>query len=140
MRKEWINEGKPRDIHQEMEEGTLGEQSHPKATNDSQKLRVQDSMMTGLPPPAEEHSNNVNTSERRQAGTDSHVASHQNDLFLSDEQDENIDDGGQPPLDDLDELLAEDAKRSGVPDSKKTLMQDNFDDEMEAMAGLDDMW
>ncbi len=52
--------------------------------------------------------------------------------------------GHEPEMDELDMLMAEDSAR---PERQKTFQQaartpddDDFDDEMEAMAGLDDMW
>jgi len=52
--------------------------------------------------------------------------------------------GHEPEMDELDMLMAEDSAR---PERQKTFQQaartpddNDFDDEMEAMAGLDDMW
>ena len=54
----------------------------------------------------------------------------------------------QPPDDELDALLAEDEMKeptSTAVTAKQEVQgytgrEENFDDEMEAMAGMDDMW
>ena len=55
----------------------------------------------------------------------------------------------QPPDDDLDALLAEDEMKQSASTAVTarqgqaqghTGQEPNFDDEMEAMAGMDDMW
>ena len=63
-------------------------------------------------------------------------------LFISDDEGED-----QPAEDDLDALLAEDAHdvtknadREATASLKEFVVADDFNDEMEVMAGMEDMW
>ncbi|KAI9830442.1 MAG: hypothetical protein M1819_005694 [Sarea resinae] len=70
------------------------------------------------------------------------VTSHSNhdSLFVSDDEE-----GVQPEEDELDALLAEDAANNmgpsaHIPAAKRSPAQDDFRDEEEAMAGMEDVW
>ena len=84
--------------------------------------------------------------KERTRNVSNELIAHQESLFLSDDND------SQPSEDDLDALLAEDMQKEagaklvnakvnhqGLPQSVSQVEQ-NFDDDLEAMAGLDDMW
>ena len=154
MRREWIDEGKPRNI---FDNNTSKDTTGPKAPqletkSDSLSLNpdraTQDAdnsagldlgdLYSGTPEPPGRNGNVSN---------DNHG---QNDaLFLSDDDhDPQLQDDD---MDDLDALLAEDSLREShssttakeqkqSTSNKAPIKDDNFDDEMEAMAGMDDMW
>lgn len=147
MRKEWINEGKPRDSLEDVEPKTH-------ATNDEQRAAG----------PAQRPSTAEKAVERRQTAfatdaldddffeatpsvSEKETASPRpaaaSGLFISDN--EEAENG--PPEDDLDALLAEEETTKdnigGVQQDQvhgNDPMDKNFDDEMEAMAGFEDMW
>ena len=135
MRREWINEGKPRDIYDE------------KPTQEAHSST--DVVVTG----GAEDSATSGSAGVRENSTIDQTAQHRDDdasrvskkpkdsLFVSDDEDEGV----QPPDDDLDALLAE-----GMPDERPAdrgtaagtwpTAQDDFEDEMEAIAGMGNMW
>ncbi|MCJ1460032.1 chromosome segregation in meiosis- protein [Mycoblastus sanguinarius] len=148
MRREWINEGKSRDSLENSRKEALSpakEKMTPKSRGEqypahepSKRLQTPDlinaeesDLYAATPKaPGEDEG-----SKRNAAGAES--------LFVSD--DEGTSD--QPQGDDLDALLAEDEMRNPARTEflrargEKSLRGgENFDDEMEAMAGLDDMW
>ena len=138
MRKEWINEGK------------------------AKHSRLVDDQDTAARTPSNEHKP-APTKERRQS-SESHNAEQQSfgpgaDLEDGDregprEKDRPADDtlfisdGESAPMDDLDALLAEDnafertttSAASPKANESSDTRGDNFDDEEEAMAGMDDIW
>ena len=145
MRREWIDEGKPH--HQDMQdpEPEVRENREPEIVSGSgQPSNPAEGDKTSRTPPPPQSKDDLN-SATRQTGPQPGVTANGENLFLSDEEA-----GGQPSGDELDALLAEDgfneAHRSepAVPaahGSKASVRQrDDFDDEMEAMAELDDMW
>lgn len=146
MRREWINEGKPKDTLESFESGS----QRP-------KTKVQDSDLVRVPQTVDSTKGLQNTSAIdgieeapgetyrpvRDIGTTQQKNALADSLFVSD--DEEV--GDQPPEDDLDALLAEgEATIAGSPTADaidkrgETGRIDDYDDEMEAMAGLDDMW
>lgn len=153
MRKEWINEGKPRDTLEDF--GTGGEKSvtqqtsskprqdrspaakpieRPRTTPNGNAIDVDDDLYGATPEPAREDP----STKRKETSKES--------LFMSDDEEA----GDQSPEDDLDALLAEDDMKestsAAAPAAKAQESpgrDENFDDEMEAIAGmggLDDMW
>ena len=146
MRREWINEGKPRE---RLENTNSGPKAQPASKTISR-------------PSGDEVSNsNSNGSQQKHSAVDSqeddfHVSdtgklgknestkrlsSSTDSLFVSDGEDVN----DQPPEDDLDALLAEDSMHpqhnASAPIQDQVVGRENaFDDEMEAMADMDDLW
>ena len=152
MRREWINEGKPH-----IQDPEPDADSHSPIINTT-TLR-DDTGMTAPPatagrpvtPPHVETEDDdlydatpqVVLDERRRKRDAAAVGS----LFMSDNEGAAED---PPSEDELDALLAEDAlvdlghaagnAQHSRPNTKWQDAEDNFDDEMEAMAGMDDMW
>ena len=156
MRKEWINEGKPRETLQTLGSGggrsgtqhTGQTMSKPKidwpsAAEPSERhqthsavsaIDADDDIYKATPKPAPWDLPN----KRKETSKVS--------LFVSDEDGA----GHEPPEDDLDALLAEDELKEATTTAalaakaqKSPVVRDNFDDEMEAMGGMggmDDMW
>ena len=138
MRREWINQGKPKDEpesakHFSVEQGTKA--PDPRFTNtvrvETPKLGSdKDSLYGAIGQQAL-----VEESRKR-------IISSTESLFVSDDEGP----GDQPPEDDLDALLAKDQTISptSIPSSLQNAdtprKEENFDDEMEAMAGIDDPW
>lgn len=153
MRREWINERKPhraRDTEQEMDVQTsavdpitkdidMGATALPTTTTRAatpiREGNEDDDLYTATPKEV--------LDERRRKRD----AAARESLFISDDEG----DAGDPPSEDeLDALLAEDSLKDLGPsalnaqqpklDTKRQRQEDDFDDEMEAMAGMDDMW
>ena len=153
MRKEWINEGKPRDSLEDFRSGgkkSVTQQTsskprqdqspaakptkRPRTTPNGNAIDIDNDLYGATPEPAREDP----STKRKETSKEK--------LFMSDDE-EACD---QPPEDDLDALLADDdmkeATSTAVPAVKAQESlgrDDNFDDEMEAMAGMggtDDMW
>ena len=153
MRKEWINGGKPRDTLESF--GSGGEKSVTQQTSSKPRqdqstaakptersrtppngntIDVDDDLYEATPEPAREDPSTKGKETSKES------------LFMSDDEEA----GDQPPEDDLDALFAEDdmkeATSAAAPAAKvqeSPGRDDNFDDEMEAMAGMggmDDMW
>lgn len=147
MRKEWINEGKPRDEEEDIEHldpqtsehNTAPEstQVHSAASDNTRygqttpNIDDEDNLHSATPPPVD---NTANSSKLKSSDPES--------LFLSDD-----DADDQPPEDDLDALLAEGAPVD-VPEEIVRLtpvggnlcndqVEANFDAEMEVLAGFD---
>ena len=131
MRKAWIDEGKPKDagyddMDMNIDEDRLESDKTSKdaaAATDTQaeEDNYDDLFMRG--PSAEPGQSDKNGKENEAS------------LFISD--DEQAD---EPPMDDLDLLLAEDAQEAAAPIRNPVAAQGDFDDEMEAMAGLEEFW
>ncbi|KAL8790552.1 MAG: hypothetical protein Q9195_006296 [Heterodermia aff. obscurata] len=153
MRREWINEGKPHiNRHEDRDEDAQS----PGANRITDENDIGESTLpsrtarTETPPPVEDADDDLYSAtpqaileERRRKRS----AAAEESLFISG------DEGGAadpPSEDELDALLAENSLQdlgpSAVnaerprPENKQKLVEDNFDDEEEAMAGMDDMW
>jgi replication fork protection complex subunit Csm3/Swi3 len=161
MRMEWINEGRPRSsVHEDsiFDEPSLPpredggrEKTAPriapifeKTASERPKTPVQD---------ADAEMDDIYDATPRQPRQTQGATDSQDSLFgerpsiFGPAKAAPADDG--PPEDDLDALLAEEemmraesAKAQPVPTASKAPApaDDNFDDEMEAMAEMDDMW
>ena len=152
MRREWINEGKP---HNQDSQGDANDQ--PPAVNATANENAGETPAQPerterpvTPPRGENMDDDLYDAtpqaildERRRKRDAAAVGS----LFISDDEAA----GGDPPSEDeLDALLAEDVlmdlgpsagnAQQAKPDAKHQDGGGNFDDEMEAMAGMDDMW
>ena len=152
MRRQWIDEGKPH-RQQNHEQDTEPEASEEARTNNATETRT-DALPVSVErprtPPQGEHQDDDLYSATPQAVLNQRrkerEAAAEESLFLTDEDAE---DGATPSEDELDALLAEDTLKDLNPaavnaqqartDVKRSLA-DNFDDEEEAMAGMDDMW
>ena len=168
MRREWINEGKPRNIWEQGQQEKLA----------SQEVRQRAAQEpSSLAPPTgsggvglSSLDSTRNPASRELVGTqqDRPEADLKKDgsLFVTDDEksqleDDELDallaegtldqpvpqsnDQGQPDDDELDALLAEDVELQPIPKPGSQLRgkpprDDEFADEMEAMAGMDDMW
>ena len=153
MRREWINEGKPHINHGEERGADAQSPGESRNTDDNNTVGTtlpSRATRTETPPRAEDADDDLYSAtpqavleeRRRKRG----VAAEQS-LFISD------DEGGAPDPpseDELDALLAENSLQDlgpsamnaerPRPDNKQKLVEDNFDDEEEAMAGMDEMW
>lgn len=151
MRKEWIRESKPQEILE------ASESTKQKADDRGQSPRaVQDKLPTValLEVPRtpthiyaiDDEDDDINAAIPRLAKEGDKAKrtnASKDSLFVSDDE-EVV--GGQPLDDDLDALLAEDQTERAKPALSlkqaplSSQMKDKFEDDMEAMAGLDDMW
>ena len=153
MRKEWINEGRPRDpaeVWGTDEAKPNGQHPGPASgVRKSPETRPNEGRKT-LAATDVLDTDDVDIydatpkKDRETLSTNRNQKSDES-LFLSEDEEVNT----QPPDDDLDALLAEDEMRdsaSTAATAKQGQAQENrgqepdFDDEMEAMTGLDDMW
>ena len=151
MRREWINEGKPRHIFQEEKPNRTGsvEAAHQVPEQNSPSsvpTRIQKDPGDSLTTDNSGQYLGPSDPQERMRNVSNDLTAHQESLFLSDDND------SQASEDDLDVLLAEDlqkeagAKLVNAKEKSQSLPQsmprveDNFDDDMEAMAGMDDMW
>ena len=131
MRREWIREGKPESKTDSPDaEGAPRIANAPSIEHDSHDAFSDAVIRKDL--------TSATTGTRVEAHTAIAKASKEESLFVSDHE---ADD--QPPDDDLDALLAEDARNSASTDTAfMTAMpiprplRDEFEDEMEAMADL----
>lgn len=153
MRREWINEGKPHNVQDaEPDQDALS----PSADLTAKEANMEGAALSHTterprtPPRREDEDADLYDAtpqavlEERRRKRD---AAANESLFLSDDEDVA---GGPPSEDELDVLLAEDPLKDlgpsamniqqRRPDDKRQMVEDNFDDEMEAMAGMDDMW
>ena len=161
MRREWIKDSKPRDRE---------DQQKPKDSTEQENARGDSIPEPSLPNSGFENNKTEKSSITNDAdlydatpeppntvrGEQKGKTLQRQSLFLSDDQDDAL-----PPEDDLDALLAEDdldallaedAQKetslnlnnaeypNQLSSSKTTPPDENFEDEMEAMAGMDDMW
>lgn len=146
MRKEWINESKPRDSSESDQIDTPAQRKELEHSDGCRKLPEAATsvpqVQTPLPIPGSDDEESysatcratgaANNSQRRATTTITAET-----LFVSDDEEE----------DDLDALMAEDEAKKGsnsVPsrsiEDSRSRQEDQFDDEMEVMAGLNDMW
>lgn len=111
QRKEWIYEGKPKPTYETDAEADL-EVVENEGRDDQMRYPLIDSKEESLF--VDQNRSNVNTA-----------------------------DDGEPEQDELDALLAEEQLQYRPSEKQKVVAQENkddFADEMEAMAGMDDMW
>ena len=153
MRKEWINEGKPRPRIGEEDTGLEKDSEVDKQGSGnggdlpSASANPEETRRT-TPPPAPSVDDDL-YSASPQAVRDQRRKDREADmrktLFISDEEEP----GGGPSGDELDALLAEDGFQEKAGTVPATLLnrshditrrEDTFDDEMEVMAGMDDSW
>lgn len=153
MRKAWMEESKPR--RRDEQEGGPEETPATKVTHE-QRAGEDPTLMSGAfnsegpktPPPAQDMDDDLygatpQAAKRTSAKGEAHSGEG---LFVSDDEDG----AGEPDGDELDALLAEDcleqpggiaqADKPTVTDQAGASQKDDFDDEMEAMAGMGDMW
>lgn len=149
MRREWIDEGKPGRGTVEETDGVGDEDP----SVDRQAHRSPDGVAPGIerlctPPPARDDDEDLYSAtpqavqEQRRREREAEAGKS---LFVSDDEG----DGG-PDGDELDALLAEDGFQTDLGMSNSIVPQapghadgrrgDDSDEEMEAMAGMDDMW
>ena len=152
MRKEWINEGKPRDPGDEWR--TSGQKPNGQRSSPASGLDKSHVIGTNEGPKTPAATNSLDADDdeiydatpkkvRETLTAIRHQDSEEN-LFLSEEEEVHY----QPPDDELDALLAEDEMKESASTAvtakqgvqEYTGREANFDDEMEAMAGMDDMW
>ena len=154
MRREWINEGKPRDkFDQDKPENMarldeLRLEAKPESSpKEAGKTTPELDNLLGL------DVGNLYSATPKQPGKNDKRSDNsqieKDTLFLSDDE---LDLQPQDDdMDDLDALLAEDDLRKSLNleatmgqeqsiATKVVPKDDNFDDEMEAMAGMDDVW
>lgn len=140
MRKEWINEGKPKRSTEEDRDSLILEDVHddPETGNAGERGQTSNIGTNGDSPSREAEQNSPHTREAEDTQNNSRQAQ---------------DGGGEPDEDELDALLAEDSMQGNAPSASlfgtgsvstsakaKHQEEDEFADEMEAMAGMDDMW
>lgn len=148
VRREWIKEGKPQDKSEE-----ILRQTEELATHEQKSPKRQQSLSNNQQRSTTPFANNVDDDDLYSAtprnpnhGTD--LASRDDfkeSLFLSENEA-----ASQPSEDGLDALLAEDNQNlirrdpdSGwhpAPVGRNQKLEVDFEDEMEAMADMDDMW
>ncbi|KAK4695410.1 replication fork protection complex subunit TIPIN/Csm3/Swi3, partial [Lecanoromycetidae sp. Uapishka_2] len=151
MRKEWIRESKPLEPLDELENTT-------EKTNDRTKSSKAAQIQPPIVAPLESaripiHTNALNNKDDfyeasaslAEKGDEAKRTDTSNDSLFVSEDEKVVSD--QPPDDDLDALLAEDDTRRAEGSALSprqahinSRTEDNFDDDLEAMAGLDDMW
>lgn len=153
MRREWINEGKPhinRNEERDADAQSPGANRNTEDNDTGETTLPSRTARTETPPRVEDADDDLYSAtpqavleeRRRKRG-----AAAEESLFISD------DEGGAadpPSEDDLDALLAENSLQDLGPsamnaerpraENKQKRVEDNFDDEEEAMAGMDDMW
>ena len=146
MRREWINEGKPRERLESTDSGpnlqaagqTIPKPREDKVSNsNSNGSRHKHSAIDGQ----EDDYDDFDTGKLDKNESRKRMSSSTDSLFVSDGED--VDD--EPPEDDLDALLAEDSMHpqydARAPLQDQGVGRENaFDDEMEAMADMDDLW
>ena len=153
MRREWINEGKPHINRNEERDTDAQSPGANRNTDDNETGETtlpSRTARTETPPRVEDTNDDLYSAtpqavlekRRRKRG-----GVTEESLFISD------DEGGAadpPSEDELDAFLAENSLQDlgpsamnaerHRPDNKQKRVEDNFDDEEEAMAGMDDMW
>ena len=153
MRKEWINEGRPRDPAEHWETGEAkpnGQHPGPASgLGKSPEARPNEGRKTPVATDALDTDDvdiyDATPKKDRETLNTNRNRKSDESLFLSEDEEAN----SQPPDDDLDALLAEDKMKESASTAvitkegqarAHTGQEPNFDDEMEAMAGMDDMW
>ena len=153
MRREWINEGKPKErLEEPVENGMHGSDTQQKKSSQAASTfpATLDRARTPLPSGHSDEPGTPTSRLRTEKDKENRGDIMANEsLFLSEDEDHD-----QPPEDDLDALLAEDAQKEraqvvsraahddenvrGKAESQNK--QDGFEDEMEAMAGMEGIW
>ena len=152
MRKEWINEGKPRDPEDDWH--TSGQKTNAQHSTPVSGLDKSHIIRPSEGPKTPAATNAVNADDDaiydatpkkvRETLTANRNQNSEENLFLSEDEEVHY----QPPDDELDALLAEGEMKESASTAvtakegvqEYTGREANFDDEMEAMAGMDDMW
>ena len=147
MRKEWINEGKPKGTLEDISISTMKESMNAPSTSKPDEAPKSKDPTAQLQTPSADATNDddLYSATPRIPSSARWQPAPGDSLFISDDES-----GDHPPDDDLDLLLAEDSMKdlSARPvasdhhdgRTKSVRREDNFDDEMEAMAGMDDIW
>ncbi|KAA6412821.1 MAG: replication fork protection component swi3 [Lasallia pustulata] len=149
MRREWIDEGKPKDRYADgpTVNGQVTNQQEPELQPRPSESKVDSSGppnidgtlrsgFTSTCGPEEPDSVSSQSLQGPKKGID---AVGDESLFISNDEGED-----QPADDDLDALLAEDVTKNAVREAtaavKAVAAAGDFNDEMEVMAGMEDMW
>lgn len=155
MRYEWINEGKPKDRFADSpadsrqfgkpQQSELQRRLSDSDRNSTERPDIDKALASSFTSTFQHEEQDPVNLRSLQGNTkvNKHDAKGEDSLFISDDQG-----GDQPPEDDLDTLLAEDelkdftkgTDRGETAAVKQALVTDDFDDEMEVMAGMEDMW
>lgn len=147
MRREWINEGKPKEIFESLESTSLSpapkRQTLESTDNEPTTIVPRKRLETPAAIDDDEDLYAATPKPDRPEDNSKRIASTNKNLFASDDEEM----GDQPPEDDLDALLAEDQAKS-VPKQTSSLSEnpssltreEDFEDEMEAMTGMGNMW
>ncbi|MCJ1468696.1 chromosome segregation in meiosis- protein [Pseudocyphellaria aurata] len=148
MRREWINEGKPRDQSEK-----VLRQPRELATQKQNSLEPQESVSNNLersktPLANDFDDEDLYTATPRKSNHKTDLAPKESvteSLFLSENEA-----ASQPSEDDLDALIAEDEQNQmslgsenrshPAPEGRTQKLDAGYEDEMEAMADIDDMW
>ena len=146
VRKEWINEGKPGDDH-DSGEPMFENSGHHQSSAASVQHPVPDAHQAVRKRASDQDISSEDKAFRPtealpRAEENPFIKATADSIFLSD-----VEEGNDAPLeDDLDVLLAEHDVKAKIQRSAPAQhhgdsgeKNDNFDDEMEAMAGLDEM-
>ena len=155
MRREWIDEGKPKDRFADglavsgqvpkVQQPELQRQSSKSNGDSSERPDIDGALKSNVTSTIEHEEPDPVSSQSLQGHTKGvqHNVPGDESLFISDSEGDD-----QPPEDDLDILLAEDVQkdftrmtdRAGTGSVKQPAVADDFDDEMEAMADMEEMW
>ena len=147
MRKEWIDEGKPRETIEDASTSASKNPTEASRTSKPDEAPVPINLPDQPQTPAADGANDddlYSATPRRSSNLPQKGSAPTDGLFVSDDES-----GDHSPEDDLDLLLAEDSMHDpgirtkfkdhhefkGINGNK----EDSFDDEMEAMAAVDDM-
>ena len=138
MRREWINDGKSKDTLEVKEHQTrTGPISQPLVPSNNEPLTTTNRSQS---PSARTSRNALPAVTTELRNPPERIDFPPENLFVLD--DEDLDD--RPLDDDLDALLAEEKpserNTATLPTVEVPRVDDDFNDEMEAMAGMEDMW
>ena len=133
MRKEWINEGKPRRYDDDFSQTKDTEQrEQPIEMHTSAEQQFNDTFENAHAADVQQPHNDKNMESIEQTGSDS--------LFVSDDEEDVSKEDMDAPMDELDELLAQAPLKPPSPVLNVGMPVANFDDDMEAMADLGEDW
>ena len=148
MRKEWINEGKPNQTIQDASTNTASNSTEESRASKSDEAPRSINQPQRPQTPAAEVSNDddlYSATPKRLSNVHRKGSAPDDSLYVSDDEP-----GDHPPDDDLDLLLAEDSRQDPTTmtttkdynDDKSisNSREDSFDDEMEALADMGDIW
>ncbi|KAL6718303.1 chromosome segregation in meiosis-related protein [Lecanora helva] len=139
MRKEWIDEGKTVEKPSSLEQSSKQKDANQLSRGLTSGIEPAPRVRTPVSDENNVHSGAVAARPTEAGHSPSRKGDPAESLFISDDEDPSE----QPPEDDLDALLAEDQANSAAmsqPITNSVRRADEFDDEMEAMANMDDMW